>query len=165
VLRLIADGNSNKDIAAQLAGTEESAKRAPASASNPALAAGHRAAAAHQFGGPRIDQLNTNTTVTGAPPCPGVSDCFEPLPDVDSRWIKLGADVRYFFARSVGVGLGLLYEDQNRGDFATIDANGSVGFTTPTDTPRVDYLGGLLTGYGARPYRGVTTFVRVLYRF
>jgi hypothetical protein len=103
--------------------------------------------------------------VTGAPPCPGVSDCFEPLPDVDSRWIKLGADVRYFFARSVGVGLGLLYEDQNRGDFATIDANGSVGFTTPTDTPRVDYLGGLLTGYGARPYRGVTTFVRVLYRF
>jgi MtrB/PioB family decaheme-associated outer membrane protein len=118
------------------------------------------------FGGPRIEQLNTNTTVTGAAPCPtGVTDCFVPLPDVDSRWIKLGADVRYFFARSVGVGLGLLYEDQNRGDFATIDANGSVGFTTPTDTPRVDYLGGLLTGYGARPYRGVTTFVRVLYRF
>src|SRR4029434_1644500 len=118
------------------------------------------------FAGPRIEQLNTNTTVTGAAPCPtGVTDCFVPLPDVDSRWIKLGADVRYFFARSVSVGLGLLYEDQNGGDFATIDANGSVGFTTPTDTPRVDYLGGLLTGYGARPYRGVTTFMRVLYRF
>jgi hypothetical protein len=118
------------------------------------------------FGGPRVAQLNTNTSVTGAAPCPaGVTDCFVPLPDVDSRWIELGADVRYFFARSVGVGLGVVYEDQDRADFATIDANGSVGFTTPTDTPRLDYLGGLVTGYGARPYRGITTVVRVLYRF
>ncbi|HEX8027630.1 MAG TPA: MtrB/PioB family outer membrane beta-barrel protein [Vicinamibacterales bacterium] len=118
------------------------------------------------FGGPRINQLNTNTFVTGSAPCAaGVTDCFEPLPDVETRWTRLSADVRYFFAAKVGVGFGLLYEDQQRLDFATIDGNGSVGFTTPTDTARIDYLGGLVTGYSPRPYRGVTTFVRLLYQF
>lgn len=118
------------------------------------------------FGGPRITQLNTNTFVTGSAPCAaGVTDCFEPLPDVETRWARLSADVRYFFATKVGVGFGVLYEDQKRLDFATIDGNGSVGFTTPTDSPRIDYLGGLVSGYSPRPYRGVTTFVRLLYRF
>jgi hypothetical protein len=58
-----------------------------------------------------------------------------------------------------------LYEDQTRVDFATIDENGSVGFTPATDTARIDYLGGLITGYSPRPYRGFTTFVRLLYQF
>ena len=118
------------------------------------------------FGGPRIAQLNTNTFVTGSAPCAaGVSDCFEPLPDVTTRWTRLSADVQHFFAQKVGVGLGVLYEDQKRVDFATIDANGSVAFTTPTDTARIDYLGGLITGYSPRPYRGVTAFLRLLYQF
>lgn len=118
------------------------------------------------FGGPRINQLNTNTFVTGAAPCTaGVTDCFEPLPNVDTRWTRLSADIRYFFATRVGVGFGLLYEDQKRLDFATVDANGSVAFTPATDTARIDYLGGLVTGYSPRPYRGVTTFARLLYQF
>jgi hypothetical protein len=37
-------------------------------------------------------------------------------------------------------------------DFATIDANGSVGFMPATDTARIDYLGGLITGYSQGPY-------------
>ena len=108
----------------------------------------------------------TNTTVTGTARCPaGVTDCFIPYPDVDTRWTRFTADLRYFFQQKVGVGFSFWYQDQNRLDFATIDTNGSVAFTTPTDVARVDYLGGLVTGYGARPYRGVTTFVRLLYRF
>jgi hypothetical protein len=65
----------------------------------------------------------------------------------------------------VGIGFGLLYENQDNLDFSTIDANGSVGFTSPTDTARIDYLGGLITGYGARPYRGFSTFIRLLFQF
>lgn len=118
------------------------------------------------FGGPRITQLNTNTFVTGAAPCTaGVSDCFEPLPDVDTRWTRFTADVRYFFATKVGVGFGVLFENLDRLDFATIDGNGSVGFTAPTDTVRIDYLGALVTGYSPRPYRGVSGFLRLLYKF
>jgi hypothetical protein len=118
------------------------------------------------FGGPRIMQLNTNTTVTGNPPCPaGVSDCFIEYPDVESRWTRFTADLRYFFATNVGAGFTFWYEDQNLRDFATIDSNGSVPFTGDTGAARADYLGELFTGYGARPYRGITSFVRLLYRF
>jgi MtrB/PioB family decaheme-associated outer membrane protein len=118
------------------------------------------------FGGPRIDQLNTNTTVTGSAPCPaGVTDCFVPLPDVDTRWMRFTADVRYYFADRVGVGVSLWYEDLDSFDFSTIDGNGSVAFTAATGTARIDYLGGLISGYGPRPYQGVTTFVRLLYQF
>jgi hypothetical protein len=57
------------------------------------------------FGGPRILQLETNTTVTGSAPCPaGVSDCFIPLPDVDTTWTRFTADMRYFFTSKVGLG-------------------------------------------------------------
>jgi hypothetical protein len=35
----------------------------------------------------------------------------------------------------------------------------------PTDTPRLDYLAGIGTGNRARPYRGVTTVVRLPHRF
>ena len=82
-----------------------------------------------------------------------------------ATWTRLSADIRYFFAARVAIGFGLLYENQERLDFATIDGNGSVGFTAPTDTARIDYLGGLVTGYSPRPYRGVTTFVRLLDQF
>ena len=118
------------------------------------------------FGGPRVNQLNTNTTVTGSAPCPaGVSDCFEPLPDVETRWTRISADVRYFFAARIGVGVGVWYEDQERVDFATVDTNGPVGFTDATGVARLDYLGGLVTGYGGRPYSGISTFIRLLYQF
>jgi MtrB/PioB family decaheme-associated outer membrane protein len=116
-------------------------------------------------GGPRIQQLETNTPVTGSA-CPtGVSDCFIPLPDVTTTWHRFMVDVKYFFHPNVGIGFGYWYEKLDSDDFATIDANGSVGFTPATGTARVDYLGGLITGYSARPYTGHTTFVRLLYLF
>jgi MtrB/PioB family decaheme-associated outer membrane protein len=116
-------------------------------------------------GGPRIDQLNTNRSVTGSA-CPaGVSDCFIPLPNVTTTWNRFRADVKYFFTRQVGVGFGWLYEKLDVEDFATIDANGSVGFTAATGTVRTDYLGGLIAGYNPRDYRGSTAFLRMLYLF
>jgi len=116
-------------------------------------------------GGPRIQQLNTNTSVTGTA-CPaGVSDCFIPLPDVTTSWNRFTADVKYFFRSNVGIGLAYWYEKLDVNDFATIDANGSVGFTPETGAVRLDYLGGLITGYGARDYTGNTFSVRLLYLF
>ena len=54
---------------------------------------------------------------------------------------------------------------QNLRDVATIDSNGSVPFTGEINVARADCLGELFTGYGARPYRAITSFVRLLYRF
>ena len=50
-------------------------------------------------------------------------------------------------------------------DWNTIDSNGPVGFVDATGVPRIDWLGGLTTGYGNRPYTGNTFFVRALVRF
>jgi hypothetical protein len=50
-------------------------------------------------------------------------------------------------------------------DWNTIDSEGPVGFAPQTEEPRLDWLGGLVSGYGARPYSGSTGFVRLLYRF
>jgi hypothetical protein len=40
-----------------------------------------------------------------------------------------------------------------------------VGFTPETGTVRFDYLGGLITGYNPRDYKGNTAFLRLLYLF
>jgi MtrB/PioB family decaheme-associated outer membrane protein len=116
-------------------------------------------------GGPRIQQLNTNTSVTGTSCSAGVSDCFIPLPDVTTSWNRFTADVKYFFRPDVGIGFAYWYEKLNVRDFATIDSNGSVGFNPETGTVRVDYLGGLITGYNPRDYTGNTAFIRLLYFF
>lgn len=90
---------------------------------------------------------------------------FVPLPDVTNSWHRLMADVKYFFARNIGVGVGYYYEKLDVSDFNTIDTNGSVGFTPATGDPRLEYLGGLVTGYGNRPYDGQNVYVRLLYLF
>jgi hypothetical protein len=103
-------------------------------------------------GGPRIDSLQAAAQ-------------FIPLPNVTNSWHRLTADVKFFFTKNVGLGVGYYYEKLNVSDFATIDANGSVGFTSPTGTTRIDYLGALFSGYGSRPYDGQNFFLRLLYRF
>ena len=120
---------------------------------------------AYVHGGPRIQQLETNTSVTGSA-CPtGVSDCFIPLPNVTTNWNRFTADVKYFFRSNVGIGFAYWYEKLNVKDFATIDANGPVGFNAETGSVRTDYLGGLITGYSPRDYQGNTAFIRLLYLF
>ena len=96
------------------------------------------------FGGPRI----TSLTAAGQ---------FLPLPNVTNVWHRATADVSYFFHKQVGVAVGYWYEKFNVTDFATINL--------PDGTPRIDYLGEIATGYGNRPYKGSTAFVRLLYLF
>jgi MtrB/PioB family decaheme-associated outer membrane protein len=113
-------------------------------------------------GGPRVQELLTNTALTrgDTPPCAaGLNSCFIPLPNVTNKWHRVGVDVRYFFTRRVGVGFADWYERFNISDFNSIDLSGQPG------TPRIDYLGEINTGYGNRPYRGNTVFVRLLYLF
>ena len=104
------------------------------------------------YGGPRIASLTAANT-------------FIPLPNVTNSWNRLMADLKYYFTKQVGVGVGYYWEKLDVYDYATIDANGSVAFKGETGTPRIDYLGSLITGYGARPYDGQNVYVRLLYRF
>jgi MtrB/PioB family decaheme-associated outer membrane protein len=90
---------------------------------------------------------------------------FIPLPDVENTWHRARADVQYFFTEQAGVGVGYYFEKLDVVDFNTIDSEGPVGFAPQTEEPRIDWLGGLITGYGNRPYTGNTGYVRFLYRF
>jgi MtrB/PioB family decaheme-associated outer membrane protein len=90
---------------------------------------------------------------------------FIPLPEVENTWHRATADVQYFFTARAGVGVGYYFEKLDIVDFNTVDSGGPVGFAPATGDPRVDWLGGLITGYGNRPYTGHTGYVRLLYRF
>jgi MtrB/PioB family decaheme-associated outer membrane protein len=98
------------------------------------------------FGGPRIASLSA-------------AGQFLPLPDVTNRWHRLAVDIKYFFHPKVAVGLGYWYEKFDVSDFATVDITGNPG------TPRIDYLGEISTGYGNRPYKVNTGFLRLVYLF
>jgi len=90
---------------------------------------------------------------------------FIPLPDVENAWHRAVADVQYFFTDRAGLGFGYYFEKLDIVDYTTIDTAGPVGFAPEAGDPRIDWLGGLMTGYGNRPYTGHTAFVRVIYRF
>jgi hypothetical protein len=115
-----------------------------------------------RFGGPRVDPA-----VTGSLAALGQ---FIPLPNVSNTWNRATVDLRYAVTPKVGVGFGYYYEKFDVSDWATINTAGPQSLPiatlgTQTDTPRIDYLGGLITGYGNRPYTGQTGFVRVYYMF
>jgi hypothetical protein len=94
-----------------------------------------------------------------------VSSCFIPLPNVTNSWNRFTMDYKVYLVERVGLGVAYWYEKFEVSDFNTIDTNGPVGFAAATGVPRIDWLGGLMTGYGSRPYKGQTFFARVLYRF
>jgi MtrB/PioB family decaheme-associated outer membrane protein len=107
---------------------------------------------AFTYGGPRIASLQA-------------AGQFIPLPNIVNEWNRFTVDLKYYVTPSVGIGVGYWYEKQDITDWNTIDSNGPVGFAAATGTPRIDWLGGLMTGYGNRPYEGHTATVRLLYRF
>ena len=109
--------------------------------------------------GPRIDSL----TAAGQ---------FIPLPNVINDWRRFTVDFKYYVSKAVGIGVGYWYENFDVTDWNTLDydpanftGGGPVGFAPSTGTPRIDWLGGLMTGYGNRPYSGGRFFARMLYRF
>lgn len=97
------------------------------------------------FGGPRIASLAAAGT-------------FEALPNVTNNWRRFTADVKYYFSAKVGFAFGYYWEKFKVTDWATINL-------TNSETPRIDYLGEISTGYGNRGYRGNTATFRVLYSF
>jgi MtrB/PioB family decaheme-associated outer membrane protein len=110
---------------------------------------------------------SNNSFVHGGPRIAALASLnqFIPLPDVENTWQRATADVQYFFTERAGVGFGYYFEKLDVVDFNTIDTNGPVGFAPETGDPRIEWLGGLISGYGNRPYTGHTAFVRLLYRF
>lgn len=123
---------------------------------------------AYVHGGPRVTALRNNQILTPgdtAPCAAGVTSCFIPLPNVTNSWNRFTVDYKVYLAERVGLGFAYWYEKFEVSDFNTIDSDGPVGFAAPTGVPRIDWLGGLVTGYGNRPYTGQTFFARVLYRF
>ncbi len=82
----------------------------------------------------------------------------EALPNVTNKWQEFQIDLRFFATDRVGFGVEYWYEKLDVTDYATINLDG-------TDQPRIDYLGGLTTGYGNRAYTGNTFFARLLYTF
>jgi hypothetical protein len=118
---------------------------------------------AYLHGGPKVEALKTGVALTPADPTKpcavGLTSCFEALPPVTNAWQRLRADFRYMFTNRVGLALTYAYERLGVSDYATIDLPGQPG------TPRIDYLGEISTGYGSRPYKASTGFVRILYLF
>jgi len=108
-------------------------------------------------GGPRIASLSA-------------ANQFVALPNVTNTWQQFTVDVTYSISKSFGIGLYYLFEKFDVEDFATINTAGSqtlpmAALGSQTDTARIDWLGGLITGYGNRPYKGQTGIVRLFYQF
>ncbi len=108
-------------------------------------------------GGPRIDALSALGT-------------FVALPNVTTTWHHLTVDLRYSLSEKLGVGIYYLYEKFDVADFATINSAGPASLPRPelgpqNNTPRIDWLGAITTGYAVRPYTGSTGIVRLFYHF
>jgi len=105
------------------------------------------------YGGPRIAVL-------------AAANQFIALPTIDFKWHRATFDVRYHLNERVGVGAGYWFEKfEENNDWDTIDSLGPQGLRPETGVARIDWLGALTTGYGVRPYRAHTGFLRVFYTF
>jgi hypothetical protein len=118
---------------------------------------------AFAHGGPRIASLS-------APTAAAPNGTFVALPNVTNTWQQFTVDVSYSLSKNFGLGLYYLFEKFEVEDWATINSAGPQTLPNPalgaqTDTPRIDWFGGLTTGYGNRPYSGHTAIVRLFYHF
>jgi len=103
------------------------------------------------YGGPRVAMMAaTIDKATGLP-------TFMPLPDVTNIWKRATADFKYFLSPRVAIGATYMYDNYAVSDFAST--------YNPDGTPRYDPLGGLILGYGFRPYTANTGWFRVIYLF
>ena len=109
-----------------------------------------------KLGGPRVDQAVPGS-LAATRDANGVV-MFEQLPNVTNQWHRVMADVQIAATEKIGVAFGIWYEKLDITDFATVNLPG-------TDQPRIDYLGGITTGYANRPYKGTTGTFRIMYFF
>jgi MtrB/PioB family decaheme-associated outer membrane protein len=103
------------------------------------------------FGGPRVATLAGIKDSLGFPN-------FMPLPNVTNSWHSLNGEVKFQLMDKYGLAFGYRWEKFHTYDWATINL-------PYTYDPRIDYLGGLMTGYGSRPYRGQTATIRLFRNF
>jgi hypothetical protein len=116
---------------------------------------------AYIHSGPRIQELKTATALTPEDltrPCAApLTSCFEMLPPITNKWQRFMVDVKYMFTTHAGLDLCYWYEKFDLSDYATVDLQ--------PGSPRIDYLGEISTGYGNRPYKANTGFLRIMYLF
>ena len=105
-----------------------------------------------------------------APTAAAPQGTFVAFPNVTNKWHHATVDFQYSVSEKLGLGASYWYEKFEVEDFATINTAGPQTLPRPelgaqTDTARNDWLGSITTGYGNRPYKGQTFFVRVFYWF
>lgn len=103
---------------------------------------------AFAYSGPRIDTLAATMTAYGPN--------FQPLPNVFNKLQGAFADVKYYISPKIAVGVNYLFQKFDVNDFQTSGLNGYNQY---------DPIGGLIMGYGWRPYKANVGGVRVIYMF
>jgi len=103
------------------------------------------------YGGPRVDALAALTSAYGPQ--------FQPLPNVGNKLQGASIDLRYHITPKIALGANFLHQRYDVTDFSTsgTPANGTAGTYDP--------IGGLILGYGFRPYNANIGGFRVIYLF
>jgi len=99
------------------------------------------------YGGPRIAALAALTSAYGPQ--------FQPLPNVGSKLQGASVDVKYFISPKIALGANFLHEKFDISDWQT----------PGTASNTYDPIGGLVLGYGWRPYNANVGGIRVIYLF
>ncbi len=111
------------------------------------------------YGGQRIADLISGVASTpgDAKPCGSATPpCFIPLPNATNKLQAAFIDLKYFLTPKVGLGANVVHQKYDVSDFSTPG-------TAPSNN--YDPIGGLILGYGFRPYNANVGGVRVIYLF
>jgi hypothetical protein len=99
------------------------------------------------YGGPRIAALAALTSAYGPQ--------FQPLPNIGNKLVTGSVDVKYFISPKIALGANFLHQKFDISDWQT----------PGTASNTYDPIGGLVLGYGWRPYNANVGGIRVIYLF
>ena len=113
---------------------------------------------AFAYGGQRVlDMISGIASTPGdSKPCSGAVPCFNPLPNATNKLVAASVDLKYFITPKIALGANFLHQKFDVSDFSTPGALNSNTY---------DPLGGLILGYGFRPYTANVGGFRVMYLF
>ncbi len=113
------------------------------------------------YGGQRItDMIDGVSATPGDKPCgAAAAPCFIPLPNATNKLQSAYVDVTYFISPKIGLGANFMHQKYDVKDFST---SGSLGIPM---NATYDPIGGLILGYGFRPYNVNVGGFRVIYLF